>query len=88
MIASAERNISLYPIYRAASDAMAWLPIFFLFFSERLSLPEVLLLEAIYYIAVVITEVPSGYLSDLVGRRRTLLLSCLAILAAYVCFLY
>lgn len=87
MIASAERNVKLYPIYRAASDAMAWLPIFFLFFSERLSLPEVLLLEAIYYIAVVITEVPSGYLSDLVGRRRTLLLSCLAILAAYVCFL-
>ena len=87
MIASAERNISLYPIYRAASDAMAWLPIFFLFFSEHLTLPEVLLLEAVYYITVVITEVPSGYLSDLVGRRRTLLLSCLAILAAYICFL-
>jgi len=87
VIASAERNINLYPIYRAASDAMAWLPIFFLFFSEQLSLPEVLLLEAIYYITVVITEVPSGYLSDIVGRRRTLLLSCLAILAAYICFL-
>ena len=87
MIASAERNINLYPIYRAASDAMAWLPVFFLFFSEQLTLPEVLLLEAVYYITVVITEVPSGYLSDLVGRRRTLLLSCLAILAAYICFL-
>ena len=87
MNASAERNINLYPIYRAASDAMAWLPVFFLFFSEHLTLPQVLMLEAVYYISVVILEVPSGYLSDLVGRRRTLLFSGLAILAAYVCFL-
>ena len=87
MIASAERNIKLYPLYRATADAMAWLPVFFLFFSEHLTLPQVLLLEAVYYIAVVITEVPSGYLSDLIGRRRTLLLSCLAILSAYICFL-
>ena len=87
VIASAERNIKLYPLYRATADAMAWLPVFFLFFSEHLTLPQVLLLEAVYYIAVVITEVPSGYLSDLIGRRRTLLLSCLAILSAYICFL-
>lgn len=87
MNASLERNITLYPVYSAAASAMAWLPVFFLYFSERLTLPEVLLLEAIYYIAVVITEVPSGYLSDLVGRRRTLLLSCIALLAAYLCFL-
>jgi len=66
---------------------MAWLPVFFLYFSEQLSLPEILLLEAIYYISVVIVEVPSGYLSDRIGRRRTLLLSCIALLAAYLCFL-
>lgn len=87
MTASAERNVNLYPVYRAASDAMAWLPIFFLYFSEQLTLPEVLLLEATYYIAVVILEVPSGYMSDVIGRRRTLLLSCFALLAAYLCFL-
>lgn len=87
MSASAERNIKLYPVYRAAADAMAWLPVFFLYFSEQLTLPEVLLLEAVYYIAVVIIEVPSGYLSDLVGRCRTLLLSCMALLAGYACFL-
>ena len=83
-----ERNINLYPKYRAAADAMAWLPVFFLYFSERLSLSEVLLLEAVYYIAVVFIEVPSGYMSDRFGRRRTLLLSCIAILAAYVFFLF
>ena len=87
MPGSHEQNVRLYPIYRSAADAMAWLPIFFLYFSERLSLPEVLLLEAVYYLAVVITEVPSGYFSDAMGRRRTLLLSCLALIAAYLFFL-
>jgi len=82
-----ERNINLYPKYRAAADAMAWLPVFFLFFSERLTLSEVLLLESIYYLVVVIAEVPSGYMSDLFGRRRTLLLSCSAIFLAYIFFL-
>lgn len=87
MQGSVEHNIRLYPYYRAAADALAWLPIFFLYFSERLSLAEVLLLEAVYYIAVVLIEVPSGYLSDVVGRRKTLLLSCLSIIAAYLFFL-
>lgn len=87
MISSAERNVHLYPMYSAATSAMAWLPVFFLYFSEQLTLPEVLLLEAVYYIAVVILEVPSGYLSDIIGRRKTLLLSGVALLAAYLCFL-
>ena len=67
---------------------MAWLPVFFLYFSERLTLSEVLLLEAVYYVAVVLIEVPSGYMSDRFGRCRTLLLSCLAIIAAYLFFLF
>jgi MFS family permease len=37
---------------------------------------RVLRLEAIYYIAVVILEVPSGYFSDRFGRRQTLLIAC------------
>ncbi len=85
--ASAERNITLYPVFRAMSDAMAWLPIFFLFFSERLTLSEVLLLEAIYYIAVVILEVPSGYFSDIAGRKRTLSIAAVTLVSAYLCFL-
>ena len=74
-------------MYRASADAMAWLPVFFLYFSEKLTLPEVLVLESVYYLAVVLTEVPSGYLSDTLGRRRTLLLSGIALLVAYLCFL-
>ena len=66
---------------------MAWLPVFFLYFSAHLSLADVLRLEAIYYLAVVILEVPSGYFSDRVGRRATLLLAAVAFVAAYAGFI-
>jgi len=81
-----ERNIKLYPWYYAASSFLAWLPIFFLYFSEVLGLKEVLLLESIYYIAVVFFEIPTGYFSDVVGRRKTLLLG--AIFLCLACLLY
>jgi MFS family permease len=78
-----DKNIKLYGWYFAASSFLAWMPVFFLYFSERLSLSEVLQLEAIYYISVVVLEVPSGYFSDRIGRQKTLLYGsiflCLAI---------
>jgi predicted MFS family arabinose efflux permease len=52
---------------------------------------RVLRLEAIYYIAVVILEVPSGYFSDRsdrFGRRPTLLIACGALLVAYTLFYF
>lgn len=87
MATSTNSNISLYLVFRVVADAQAWLPIFFLFFSEHLSLSEILVLESIYYVAVVGAEVPSGYLSDVLGRRLTLLLSATAKAAAYLFFL-
>ena len=81
-----ERNLRLYPWYAVGFNAFAWMPIFFLYFSERMSLEKVLLLEAIYYAVVVLLEVPSGYFSDVVGRKVTLLISCAALIGAYVLF--
>jgi len=81
-----ERNLRLYPWYAVGFNAFAWMPIFFLYFSERMSLERVLQLEAIYYAVVVLLEVPSGYFSDVVGRRVTLLISSAALIGAYVLF--
>ena len=44
------------------------------------------MLEAIYYACVVILEVPSGYVSDLLGRRITLIASSLCALLSYLVF--
>ena len=82
-----EQNVQIYPYFRLAGDALAWLPIFFLFFSQYLTLSEVVALEAVYYIAVVLAEVPSGYFSDRFGRRKTLLVSSAALIACYIFFL-
>jgi len=62
------------------------MPVFFLYFSARVSLGEVLQLEAIYYAGVVLVEVPSGYVSDRFGRRPTLVVASLALVAAYAVF--
>ncbi len=79
-------NVRMYPYYYAACSFIAWLPIFFLYFNSILSLKEVLLLEAIYYIAVVLLEVPTGYFSDVVGRKKTLVLG--SVFLTLACFLF
>src|SRR5690606_36012047 len=80
------RNLQLYPWYLTLYSCFFWLPVFFLYFSRRVSPDEVLILEAIYYAAVVLLEVPSGYASDRLGRKLTLLLSALCFSLAYTLF--
>ncbi len=81
-------NVRLYPWYAAVLHAHFWLPIFFLYFLEHMSLADVLRLEAIYYAVVVLLEVPSGYVSDRFGRRITLLISNASLVAAYLTFYF
>ena len=63
------------------------MPVFFLFFSETVSLAQAIELGAIYYLAVVVFEIPSGYLSDRIGRRTTLLAAAVFAISAYVVYL-
>lgn len=80
------RSVRLYPIYAPLTQAYFWLPVFFLYFNQHMPIEQVLRLEAIYYVAVVILEVPSGYLSDTLGRRLTLLISAVSAIFAYALF--
>lgn len=84
--ASARRNLRYYPWFVGGGAFLAWMPVFFLYFSARVSLADVLALEAIYYASVVVFEVPSGYFSDRVGRRPTLIISASALVLAYLAF--
>ncbi|MBG79537.1 MAG: hypothetical protein CMJ39_02360 [Phycisphaerae bacterium] len=78
-----EWNVKWYPRYAFLSDAYFWLPIFFLYFSEVLTLDEVLLVEMVYYLGVYFMEVPSGWFSDRFGRRITLLVAAVILAVAY-----
>ncbi|VFQ46380.1 MFS transporter [Desulfoluna butyratoxydans] len=80
-------NIARYPWYLFFRDGYFWGPVFFLYFSSVLSLSEALHLEAVYYVTVAAAEVPSGYLADRFGRRRTLMCSSGCLGLAYLLFL-
>ena len=82
-----QRNVVLYPWFRAASDGHAWITVFFLYMSQSLSLDQVIELSAVYYLSVFLLEVPSGYFSDRIGRRRTLLIAAAALISSYCCFI-
>lgn len=72
------RNIALYPWFKFAQNLIFWQAIWFLFFQAQLSAAEAIVLYAIYEVSTTVLEVPSGYLSDRIGRRKTLILSGLA----------
>lgn len=62
------------------------MPVFFLFFSDTVSLAQAIELGAIYYLAVVLFEIPSGYLSDRIGRRTTLVTAAAFAICAYLVY--
>ncbi|MDA8586247.1 MFS transporter [Rhodobacteraceae bacterium] len=74
----AARNIALYPWFKFFQNLMFWQATWFLFFQSELSAAHALLIYVFYDIATTVFEVPSGYMSDRVGRKFTLILSCLA----------
>ena len=64
---------SAYSAYVVLFNTYLWMPVFFLWYLRWLTLSQVLLLEAVYYVAVVLFEVPAGVLSDRLSRRGTLI---------------
>jgi hypothetical protein len=80
------RNLRLYLVYQACRNAYFFVPIFFLYFNQSVGVSDVLVLEAIYYVTVVVLEVPSGWFSDRVGRKATLLVSAVTLVASYAIF--
>lgn len=84
--AAARRNVRLYPWYSFLRNLLFWQATWFLFFQNHLSAAEAILLYAIYDVATTVLEVPSGYMSDRLGRRTTLILSATATLLAAILF--
>lgn len=71
-------NIALYPWFKAFQNLSFWHAVWFLYFQDTLSAAEAVMLYAIYDIGVTVLEVPSGYMSDRLGRRRTLIAAAVA----------
>lgn len=82
MTADITRNILLYRWSRFLRSLIFWQAIWFLYFQQVLSGAEAILLYAVYDVATTVLEVPSGYMSDRLGRKKTLLASAVAGLLA------
>jgi len=70
-----ERNLSRTLVLGFFQVFLVFMPVAVPFFQSRgLSMQEVFSLQALFGLVVLVTEVPSGYLADLLGRRRTLVI--------------
>lgn len=75
---SAGGNVALYPWFKFFQNLLFWQATWFLFFQSELTAAQAVLMYVVYDIATTLFEVPSGYFSDRIGRRITLVLSSLA----------
>jgi MFS family permease len=67
------RNIALYPWFKFAQQLLFWQATWFLYFEAQVSAAGAILLYVIGDLATTVLEVPSGYMSDRLGRKVTLL---------------
>ena len=84
------RNLRVYYLFHAASGFLIWLPIWMIYLIDGrgMSLTQVALMETIFWVALVIAEVPTGAIADRWGRRTSLFLGGCGFTIASVAFAF
>ena len=85
---SSVRNniLRLYAI-KVAKWFMLVMPVIVPFYeSNGLTLQDIMTLKAVYSVVIVVFEIPSGYLADVLGRKNTLVAGALLGTAGYVAY--
>lgn len=78
------RNIALFPWFKFGQNLLFWQSVWFLFFQDTLSGQDAVLLYSLRELSTTLLEVPTGVLSDRLGRKWTLLLAAATNLAGAV----
>ena len=70
------RNIPIYYLFQFATGFLIWVPVWIIFLQDErgLSLTQVGLMEAIFWVSMMLFEVPTGAVADRWGRRTSLAL--------------
>lgn len=80
-------NIIRLYLIKTAKWFMLYMPIVVPFYeSNGLSMKDIMLLQAVYSVAIVILEIPSGYLADVIGRKKTLVLGAMFGILGFTCY--
>jgi MFS family permease len=75
MAQSVKSNIVKLYLIKIAKWFMLFMPIIVLFYQDNgLAMQDIFTLKAVYSIAIVVLEIPSGYLADVLGRKKTLII--------------
>lgn len=81
------RNLTRYRALAIVARSYFWVPVLVLYPLSRFGLRTALTLVAVYYIAVVVSEVPTGWVSDRWGRTRALVAGAACWIVAHAFFL-
>ena len=77
------RELRLFYLFRLLATSYLWVPVFVHFMQSRgLGFDEILSLAAIYSGVVILVEIPTGALADRIGRRTSMMLGALAMVAS------
>lgn len=70
------RNIPIYYLFQFATGFLIWVPVWIIFLQDDrgLSLTEVGAMEAVFWVTMLLFEVPTGAVADRFGRRTSLAL--------------
>jgi MFS family permease len=77
------RDLRLFYLFRLLATSYLWVPISLLWMESRgLSFLQIMLLGAVYCAVVIVVEIPTGVFADRIGRRRSMMLGALAMVAS------
>ena len=82
-----ESNLRAYAVHQRVVGAAFWVPTSLLYPIDEVGLTRALQLGALYYVTVVVLEVPSGWFSDRVGRVVALRVTATAWVVCHALFL-
>lgn len=87
---SYQGNIPKFYVYRFLYNFMLWLPIWVIYLQEKrgLSLSQVTLVDFIFWMTMVVSEVPTGAVADTLGRKQSQLIGLLLSTGSILLFAY